>query len=95
MIKEEKPLSELSAIMTIYPQTLINVNVKSKPDISSLPGITHAIADAERALGPKGRVMVRHSGTQQICRVMIEGPTQESTDRYCKMIADVVKRTIG
>jgi phosphoglucosamine mutase len=95
MAKEEKPLSEMSEIIAIYPQTLINVDVKNKPDISSLPEVTQAIADVEKALGPKGRVLVRHSGTQQICRVMIEGPTQETTDSYCKMIADVVKRTIG
>jgi phosphoglucosamine mutase len=95
MLKEKKPLSELAAMMTIYPQVLINVDVRSKPDISNLPEVTDVIAEVEKELGEKGRVLVRYSGTQQLCRVMVEGPTKDATDAYCKSIADVVKKTIG
>lgn len=95
MLKEKKPLSELAAMMTIYPQVLINVDVRSKPDISSLPEVAGVIAEVEKELGEKGRVLVRYSGTQQMCRVMVEGPTKEATDAYCNKIADVVKKTIG
>lgn len=95
MLKEKKPLSELAAMMTIYPQVLINVDVRSKPDISNLPEVAGVIAEVEKELGEKGRVLVRYSGTQQMCRVMVEGPTKEATDAYCNKIADVVKKTIG
>lgn len=95
MLKEKKPLSELAAMMTTYPQVLINVDVKSKPDISNLPEVTDVIAEVEKELGEKGRVLVRYSGTQQMCRVMVEGPTKEATDAYCKKIANMVKKTIG
>ena len=45
--------------------------------------------------GDNGRVLVRYSGTQNMCRAMVEGPTQELTEKYCKQIADVIKNTIG
>jgi phosphoglucosamine mutase len=95
MVETGKPLSELSKIMEIYPQKLINVDVKNKPDISSLPKVMEVIKQVESELGDNGRVLVRYSGTQNMCRVMIEGPTQELTEKYCQQIADVIKNTIG
>jgi len=95
MIETDKPLSELSDMMEIYPQKLINVEVKSKPEISSLPQVMEGIRQVEAELGDNGRVLVRYSGTQNICRVMVEGPTQEITEKYCKQIADAIKSTIG
>ncbi len=94
MKEENRPLSELS-VMKVFPQKLINISVKSKPDIDTVPEIVSAIKLAEKALGEKGRVLVRYSGTQQMCRVMVEGPTREETDKYCEMIAAVVRATIG
>jgi phosphoglucosamine mutase len=81
--------------MTVFPQSLINVEVKSKPEISSIPAVQEAIRSVEKDLGEKGRVLVRYSGTQPICRVMVEGPTEEETSGYCIRIADVLKRLIG
>jgi phosphoglucosamine mutase len=95
MVETGKPLSELSKIMEIFPQKLINVDVKSKPDISLLPRVMEAIKQVESELGDNGRVLVRYSGTQNMCRVMIEGPTQEVTEKYCQQIAEVIKNTIG
>jgi phosphoglucosamine mutase len=95
MKKEQKPLSELAQVMRVFPQMLINVEVKTKPELSTIPEIGEAVSDVERQLGDKGRVLVRYSGTQPMCRVMVEGPTEEMTDAYCRGIADVVKRTIG
>jgi phosphoglucosamine mutase len=90
-----KPLSELSKMMEIYPQKLINVDVKSKPEISSLPKVMKVIKQVESELGDDGRVLVRYSGTQNMCRVMVEGPTQELTEKYCQQIAEVIKEIIG
>jgi phosphoglucosamine mutase len=95
MIKEEKPLSELAEMMDIYPQKLINVEVKDKPEISTVPQLVEAIKQVETELGDQGRVLVRYSGTQNACRVMVEGPDDELTDKYCKQIADLVKSTLG
>ncbi|MBP8646764.1 MAG: phosphoglucosamine mutase, partial [Syntrophobacteraceae bacterium] len=95
MLSSGKPLSELAQLMDIYPQKLINVEVARKPDISTLPLVTAAIRDVELALGDQGRVLVRYSGTQNMCRVMVEGPTDELTIQYCRQIVEAVKSSIG
>jgi len=95
MKKEQKPLSELARVMKVFPQALVNVDVTAKPEISTIPEIRDAIKDAERQLGTAGRVLVRYSGTQPMCRVMVEGPTQEETERYCQQIAAVIREKLG
>ena len=95
MIGEDKPLSELATLMDVFPQKLINVEVKNKPDISSVPEVMEAIREVEAQLGDEGRVLVRYSGTQNVCRVMVEGPTDDLTEKYCTQIADVVKTALN
>ena len=95
MKEESKPLSELCKIMTVFPQVLINVDVLRKPDLKNVPDIKDGIKSVETVLGKKGRVVVRYSGTQPICRVMVEGPTMDETRKYCKQLADIVKLTLG
>ena len=74
---------------------LLNVDVKSTPDLSTLPEVQTVIESIERELGDSGRVLVRYSGTQQLCRVMVEAPTKDMTEGYCKRIADVVQKHLG
>ncbi|PKN33702.1 MAG: phosphoglucosamine mutase [Deltaproteobacteria bacterium HGW-Deltaproteobacteria-19] len=95
MKKEGKPLSELAKVMHVFPQSLINVDTNSRPEISTVPEIVSVIKDIEQKLGDKGRVLVRYSGTQNMCRVMVEGPTKEETLEYCKRIADIVRAKLG
>ncbi|HSM88442.1 MAG TPA: phosphoglucosamine mutase, partial [Desulfobacterales bacterium] len=77
MKKKGRPLSELAAVMTTLPQVLVNVTVEKRMDLDSVPVIGQAIAEAEKKLAGTGRVLVRFSGTQALCRVMIEGPSQK------------------
>jgi phosphoglucosamine mutase len=95
MLAENKPLSELSRMMSSYPQVLINVDVHSKPDIDSVPEIIDAIKSVESKLGDRGRVLVRYSGTQPLCRIMVEGPNESDTQGYCQQISDIVGNNIG
>lgn len=95
MIKTGQPLSELAKLMDVFPQKLINVDVKSKPPIETVPAIVEAIKTAEAELGEEGRVLVRYSGTQNMCRVMVEGPTDDVTGRLAAQVADVVRDSIG
>jgi phosphoglucosamine mutase len=95
MKKEGKPLSELAKIMKVFPQSLINVNVKSRPEIATVPQIMAVIQEVEQKLGDQGRVLVRYSGTQNMCRVMVEGPSQEETGGYCRKIAEVVEKILN
>ncbi len=95
MLKAGKPLSELAKLMDVFPQKLISVDVKSKPDIQSVPEIVEAIRQVEAELKDEGRVLVRYSGTQEMCRVMVEAPTRELTEEYARQLAEVVKAAIG
>ena len=95
MRRTGREISDLASILTLSPQKLINVTTKSRPPLKDCPGISKAIADAEAEMGDKGRVLVRYSGTQNLCRVMVEGPTVDVTDRLCQAIADAVKQEIG
>jgi len=95
MKKAGKPLSELAKIMKVFPQALINVTVKSRPEIDTVPEIVAVIREVEQRLADQGRVLVRYSGTQNMCRVMVEGPSKEATGAYCKQIAEVVEKKLN
>ncbi len=95
MIRVGKPLSELAGWMEVFPQKLINVKVRSKPDIGGVPALAEAIRDVETALGEEGRVLVRYSGTEELCRIMVEGPTHEIAEKYGTHIAEAVKAALG
>ena len=95
MVKEGKPLSKLARMMDVFPQKLINIDVKSKPDMDKIPKLAAAIAQIEKELGEEGRVLVRYSGTQNMCRVMVEGPSDAVTAKYSQQLADIVKSEIG
>jgi phosphoglucosamine mutase len=95
MTQSGRPISELANILTLAPQRLINVNIASKPPIEEVPALTAAIKKAEDELDDQGRVLVRYSGTEALCRVMVEGPSEEITERLSGSIADVVKSELG
>ena len=95
MLFESKTLSVLGDRMKVFPQALINVPVKEKADIESIPEILNAIRSAEADLGEKGRVLVRYSGTQPLCRVMVEGPANQETRAHCERIAATVQKMLG
>jgi phosphoglucosamine mutase len=90
-----RPLSELAEVMTLSPQKIISVNVKEKPPLEQIPELQKAIKAAEAELGDRGRVLIRYSGTQPMCRVMVEGPTEPLTERLTRTLADLIGRCIG
>jgi phosphoglucosamine mutase len=90
-----KKLSELRAEMNILPQVLINVPVKSKPDIKMVAGVSAQIASVKEALADEGRVLVRYSGTQPLCRVMVEGVSPGKIEAYAEKIGEAVKQELG
>ena len=90
-----RPLSELAAGMNVFPQILINIPVNEKPDIETVAEIQDMIGQVETRLGDEGRVLVRYSGTQPLCRVMVEGPSKKETRTFAEEIAEKVRVTIG
>ncbi|MFH1350623.1 MAG: phosphoglucosamine mutase [Pseudomonadota bacterium] len=89
------PLSFLSTLMTRFPQSLLNVPVKRKPEISSVPELAAIMEKVERELGEKGRVLVRYSGTEPVCRIMIEGEKKQEIDSYANLVAEVVRKSLN
>ena len=87
--------SELNAMMTTYPQLLVNVRVKTKAGWAENAAIRAAIEEGERVLGSDGRVLVRPSGTEPLIRVMAEGGDQTQLEEVCSAIVEVVKREQG
>lgn len=87
--------SDLTALMTTYPQLLVNVKVATKESWETNEAIKEAIAEGDKELGENGRILVRPSGTEPLIRVMAEGPDQAQLDRICHAIADVVKKEQG
>jgi phosphoglucosamine mutase len=78
-----------------YPQVILNVKVKSKPPLDSLPEVAQALATAQSALGDNGRVVLRYSGTEPLARVMVEAEHQTDVDLYSKSIANALRGAIG
>ena len=87
--------SDLTNLMTTYPQLLVNVKVATKDGWEENEAIKAAIAAGEQELGTDGRILVRPSGTEPLIRVMAEGPDQAQLDTICHRIADVVKKEQG
>jgi phosphoglucosamine mutase len=78
-----------------YPQQLVNVVVARKPELASVPAISAKIAEVERLLGADGRLLVRYSGTEPKCRVMVEAADAAVCERLCHDVAAVVQRELS
>ena len=95
MKSKEKTLSELSKIIDLYPQVLINVRVKNKKDMSEIPELEKQIKLNEERLNGKGRINIRYSGTEPISRVMVEGEDDALINEIASEIADTIEKELG
>ncbi|HXQ26498.1 MAG TPA: phosphoglucosamine mutase [Candidatus Acidoferrales bacterium] len=89
------PLDKLVADLKIFPQKIVNIPVKSKPALDSLPEVARALKEAERALGDSGRVVLRYSGTEPLARVMVEAEREEDVRRWTETLAAALRSAIG
>jgi phosphoglucosamine mutase len=78
-----------------YPQTILNVKVKSKPPLESLPEVVRALTEANASLGENGRIVLRYSGTEQLARVMVEAEHDSDVQRFSHSIANALRSSIG
>lgn len=92
--ERNEPVSSLVSMMQSTPQVLINIDVARKPPIEEVPVLVEAIQTAEAELADTGRVLVRYSGTQSMCRVMVEAPSREQADRLANAVSAVVRREL-
>jgi phosphoglucosamine mutase len=93
--REQRPLSECSKLITPYPQVLVNVKVREKPDLSELGDFQTQFDAIQAKLGEEGRVIVRYSGTEPKARVMVEGPDERLVQDYADELAGCLRREIG
>ena len=92
MMAKKKPLSELHADLTIYPQVLKNVRVTDKAVAQADPDVQAAVQEIAGKLGDSGRILVRESGTEPKVRVMVEAPSMEVCQEYVDYVVDTIKR---
>jgi phosphoglucosamine mutase len=78
-----------------YPQLIVNVKVRSKPPLESLPEVSRALAEAQSALGDNGRIVLRYSGTEQLARVMVEAEHEADVQRFSQSLATALRASIG
>ena len=95
LLDSNKSLAELKAGMSKFPQTMINVGLPQKIDISANSEINQAVAEAEHKLDGRGRVLLRSSGTEPVIRVMVEGEDSELVNNLVNQIATVVQRQVN
>ncbi len=91
MMAKEKPMSELAAPLTIYPQVLVNVRVKDKTEAQNDADVRKAVDAVADELGNTGRILVRESGTEPLVRVMVEDESEELCRKYVDSVVDVIK----
>ena len=81
--------------MRKLPQVLVNVKVADREAIQGATAVWEAVEREEEALGDRGRVLLRPSGTEPLVRVMAEAPTPEEADAVCRRLVDLVRSELG
>jgi len=90
-----RTFADLASDLTTYPQVLMNVRVREKVELKSVPAVAEAIARVETRVSGQGRLLVRYSGTEPLLRVMLEGRQQDEIRGWAQEIVDVVKEHLG
>jgi phosphoglucosamine mutase len=88
-------VADLAATMEKFPQVLLNVPVEDPGRLEAAEGAWAAVRAAEEALGDRGRVLVRPSGTEPLVRVMVEAPTEQDARAHAEAISHAVRRSLA
>ncbi len=95
LVESGKRMSALRGVMRKFPQVLVNVPVRERRDLDSLPAVQRLISRVQRELGSRGRVLVRYSGTEALVRVMVEGERLVQVQAFCEEIAAALRQHVG
>jgi phosphoglucosamine mutase len=90
MAETGRSLADLAAVMTRFPQVLINVSGVDKSRCDD-PELVGAVEAEQKALGDAGRILLRPSGTESLVRVMVEAETSERAHDVAERLAGVVR----
>ncbi|MGL4721999.1 MAG: phosphoglucosamine mutase [Desulfovibrionaceae bacterium] len=95
MQEDNKKLSELSKMLELYPQKMVNILVKEKIPLENSPEITKGVEKAKKELGNKGRIILRYSGTESLCRLMVEAEDDLLAEKITNEIALCVRKNLS
>jgi phosphoglucosamine mutase len=95
MARTGKRIEDLTADLKVFPQVIVNVKVREKKPLASIPSIAKRIAAAEQELKDSGRVVIRYSGTEALARVMIEAESEEAMRRHADAISEAIRTELG
>ena len=95
MQESRASLGELSQCLVKFPQVLVNVPVRSKPPVDSIPDLAERARGFEAQMNGSGRILLRYSGTESLLRVMIEGEEQARIEHMAEELAGIIRRAIG
>jgi phosphoglucosamine mutase len=90
-----KSIDELTADLKVFPQVIVNVKVREKKPLESIPAVAATIRAAEAELKDSGRVVIRYSGTEALARVMIEAESEEAMQKHAEAIAEAIRAELG
>jgi phosphoglucosamine mutase len=93
--EQQQSLAELTQGIRRYPQVLVNVRVREKRPFEDLPSVQRLASEIQRALGDRGRLLLRYSGTEPLARIMIEGPTESEVHQNAQQLAAAIQKEIG
>jgi phosphoglucosamine mutase len=95
MRRTGRSLAELTADFERFPQVLVNVQVREKKPIESLPSVAEAVRRVESEFDGRGRVLIRYSGTEPKARIMVEGDDDGRVKEFAHDLADELRRALG
>ena len=90
LVENGAPASEVLHRFEPLPQLLKNVRFKGGKPLEA-EAVRAVIAEAERELTGKGRLVIRPSGTEPVIRVMAEGDDPGQVERVVDRICDAVR----
>ena len=95
IVAEGKPLAELTKVMEVFPQVLINVPVREKPPVEEIASLRRHVIEVEREIADSGRLLIRYSGTENKLRIMLEGEHYDRIMEHAEAMAETVRRELG
>lgn len=95
MKEQNKSLGELRTIMEDMPQVLVNVKVKTRKDLEDIKGYKELLKDIQKQLKGEGRILIRYSGTENVLRILVEGPDRKVIAQHAETMAKFIEKNLG
>lgn len=94
MCEKNRPISELTNLFSPFPQKQVNLRIEKRKDFSECPLIGETISKIEAELAGRGRVLLRYSGTEPLCRIMVEAENADQVEQYAADLAEIVAKEL-